>query len=162
MKRAREDRGQSVVEFTLMLPFLLLMLFSLVEMGYALYTQVTINNAASEAARYAAVANSYDAACSDDSIQGRARLASNGLMSVADCAAGVEVRYQQDSMGQVGRGAGVAVQISHQHETITPLPALLNFISGGVIASTWTVGSCSDSRLEAAPGGPTPAGADCS
>ncbi len=158
MKRVRDDRGQAVVEFTLMLPFLLLMLFAIVELGFALYTQVTINNAASEGARYAAVANNYDAGCAAGSIQSRTLATSNNLLDCAD----VEVRYQADGEGNVGRGAGVAVQITHTHQTITPLPGIFALLSGGVIDAEWTIGACSDSRLEAIPGGATPTGADCS
>lgn len=162
MKRIKNERGQTVVEFTLMLPFLLLFLFSIAELGYALYTQVTINNAASEAARFAAVANAYDANCSDGSIQGRARATSGDLIELADCGTDVQVTYQADGAGQIGRGAGVAVQISYEYETITPLPGIANFLSGGAIPTTWTIGACSDSRLEAIPSGSTPVGADCS
>jgi len=163
MKRIQDDRGQTVVEFTLMLPFILFGLFAIIEFGYAFYNQITINHAASEASRYAAVANSYDAACSGASIQGRARSTSNGLISAADCADPdvVDVRYQADGTGQVGRGAGVAVEIAYTYDSITPLPALANFLTGGLFPESWPITACSDSRLEAIPTGSTPTGADC-
>jgi Flp pilus assembly protein TadG len=48
-------RGQSLVEFSLMLPVLLLLLFGIVDGGRAIYALSTINNAAREAARVAIV-----------------------------------------------------------------------------------------------------------
>jgi hypothetical protein len=50
--RHRErSRGQSLVEFALILPVFLLLLFGLFDMGRAVYYWSTINNAAREAAR---------------------------------------------------------------------------------------------------------------
>src|SRR5690606_36088122 len=117
-----------------------------------------INNSASEAARSGAVLASYDSGCGAGSIQGRVREASSNLV---DCDE-IDVVYQADSSGRIGRGAGVAVRIEHEHQTITPLPALVSAFSWGAIDTTWTIGACSDSRLEGSPSGSTPAGADCS
>lgn len=47
------ERGQSLVEFTLLIPFLLVMLFGGIEVGRAVYVQNAITNAAYEGADYA-------------------------------------------------------------------------------------------------------------
>lgn len=53
---ARAERhGQSMVEFALVLPIFLLMLFGLVDMGRLVYANTTISQAAREAARVASV-----------------------------------------------------------------------------------------------------------
>jgi Flp pilus assembly protein TadG len=51
LRRRPSSRGQSLVEFALILPIFLLILFGLFDMGRAVYAWSTINNAAREAAR---------------------------------------------------------------------------------------------------------------
>jgi Flp pilus assembly protein TadG len=51
--RARDARGQSAVEFALILPVFLLMVFGILDLGRAVYAYSTLNNAAREAARLA-------------------------------------------------------------------------------------------------------------
>lgn len=66
---ARAERpGQSMVEFALVLPIFLLMLFGLVDMGRLVYANTTLSQAAREAARVASVqaywvGNTTDASC---------------------------------------------------------------------------------------------------
>ena len=52
---ARCDRGVSAVEFALILPLLMLFLFSIIAFASTLYVQVNMENAAREAVRYMAV-----------------------------------------------------------------------------------------------------------
>lgn len=59
-RRARpRTRGQSLVEFALILPIFLLIIFGLFDMGRAVYAWSTINNAAREAARQLIVDQTY-------------------------------------------------------------------------------------------------------
>jgi len=46
------ERGQSLVEFTLLIPFLIAMLFGGIEVGRAVYVQNALTNAAYEGADY--------------------------------------------------------------------------------------------------------------
>lgn len=159
MRRLRSERAQGVVEFTLMLPFVVLILFAIVEMAFALYTQIQVRNAASEAARYAAVAALPDGACAPGSIQDRAIDTSGALVECAE----VQITYQTPINGVYTRGSGVAVNITHDYDVVTPLPGIINFLTGGVFPSSWDIGGCSDARLESRPStqvGLT-AGADC-
>jgi Flp pilus assembly protein TadG len=48
-------RGQSLVEFALILPVLLLIMFGVVDLGRAFYISVVLSNVAREGARYAAL-----------------------------------------------------------------------------------------------------------
>lgn len=50
----RGERGQSLVEMTLAIPFLLILIWGIVEVGNALLTYVTVSNTAREGARFAA------------------------------------------------------------------------------------------------------------
>jgi Flp pilus assembly protein TadG len=51
----RNDKGQSMVEFALVLPILLLILLSIVEIGWLINAKITITSAAREGARVYAV-----------------------------------------------------------------------------------------------------------
>jgi Flp pilus assembly protein TadG len=53
--RRPDRRGQSLVEFGLILPIFLLMVFGIVDFGRAVFAYSTLNNAAREAARVAVV-----------------------------------------------------------------------------------------------------------
>ena len=48
----RKPRGQSLVEFALLLPFLLVLIISALEFGRLFYTKIVITNAAREGANY--------------------------------------------------------------------------------------------------------------
>jgi Flp pilus assembly protein TadG len=62
--RARAPRrGQAMVEFALVLPILVLIIFGLVDLGRAVYVNNSLAEAARDGARYGSVqARSYDAA----------------------------------------------------------------------------------------------------
>ena len=51
----RNSRGQSLVEFALVLPIFLLIFFGLIDVGRVVYLQNAFNEAAREAARYGSV-----------------------------------------------------------------------------------------------------------
>ncbi len=167
MNSARGDRGQAIVEFTFMLPFFLLMVFAIAEFGFALYTQIGVRNSAAEAARYGALANLPSAVagtCDASSIEERARNTSAQLVKCSE----ITVTYQNPNLasGMYLRGSGVAVHVAHTYNTITPLPTIISFISGGIFPTTWTLGACADSRLEGVPSNQTRVlahvGVDCS
>ena len=54
----KSERGASAVEFALILPFLLLIVFGIIEFGIILYDQAMLTNASREGARAAIVFNS--------------------------------------------------------------------------------------------------------
>lgn len=60
MSRRRGQRAQSLVEFSLVAPVLLLLLFGVVDFGRALYYYVTLQQAANEGARVAIRAPYFD------------------------------------------------------------------------------------------------------
>ena len=60
-RRGRRDRGQSLVEFALVLPVLAVILFAIVQFGFLFAGQVGLTNAVRDAARTAAVNQGADA-----------------------------------------------------------------------------------------------------
>src|SRR5687768_7515945 len=55
LRRPESRRGQAMVEFALIIPIFLLMIFGILDLGRAVYAYSTLNNAAREGARVAAV-----------------------------------------------------------------------------------------------------------
>jgi Flp pilus assembly protein TadG len=55
IKNSRKESGQTLVEFALVIPVLLLLIFGIIEGAIMYNTQITITNAAREGARKAAV-----------------------------------------------------------------------------------------------------------
>ena len=62
MLRKKSEVSQGAVEFALVLPVLLLILFGIMEMGHLVFIYVTVLNAAREAARYGSVSGTVNGA----------------------------------------------------------------------------------------------------
>jgi Flp pilus assembly protein TadG len=77
--RSHDERGAVAVEFALLLPLLVVILFAIFAIGIALVRTVSYVSAAREGARYAAVHCRPEAAvCTPDLIQARVTQAANG------------------------------------------------------------------------------------
>ena len=78
-RTSRNERGAAAVEFALLLPLLVVILFGIIEFGIALSRVIAYTSAAREGARYAAVHCAPDAIqCNDALIQARVAQAANG------------------------------------------------------------------------------------
>jgi Flp pilus assembly protein TadG len=81
--RAQRSRGQSLVELALIIPVLMLLLLAVLQIGFLLFTQVGLTNAAREAARNAAgipVTTGPDATTAATAYYGRLT-AANGFLA---------------------------------------------------------------------------------
>lgn len=77
--RCRSERGAVAVEFALLVPLLVVILFAIIAVGIALFRVVNYTSAAREGARYAAVHCRPEAtACTQALIAGRVTQAANG------------------------------------------------------------------------------------
>lgn len=74
------DRGAAAVEFALVVPILILVMIGIVNFGFVLAQQISLNNAARQAARYAVVDGRT---CADIKTEGRTAGETIG-MSVTD------------------------------------------------------------------------------
>ncbi len=61
----KSEKGQSTVEFALLLPIILLLLSGIINFGWIFGNQLLANNASREAARYTAI-HYYDSSTDDD------------------------------------------------------------------------------------------------
>lgn len=136
MRRLRDsDSGQSLVEFGMVLPFFLILLFALVDFGRAFYTWQIITNSAREGARVGAVAPT-----NTSSITAGARDAA-GALDDANLAVSIA------TPSGVAKGNPINVTASYNFQLVTPLNPLLNLIGGASLANP-TITSTASMRIE--------------
>ncbi len=133
-RRIREtDAGQALVEFALVLPVMLLMLFALVDFGRGFYSWLIVTNAAREGARVGATQKPLT------DIQQR----------ITDSAAGIDTSDLTITVTNVQgpRGQPIVVDLSYDFTFVTPIGNILNLMSGGTLNAP-TITSTASMRLE--------------
>ena len=144
----RGQRGQSLVEFAMVLPILTILIFGVIDFSLGLRSYISLTNATREGARYAAVGNTAGAFPTDcDGVTntntvGRVCVAMEGLN--LDNIDSLSVTYPDGE----APGNSVVVSAEYTHEFITPLAAMASFFSGGSFPETITLETSSDMRLE--------------
>jgi Flp pilus assembly protein TadG len=108
------DRGAAAVEFALLLPVLLLVVFGLVDLGRALNAQITLTQAAREGVRLAAL--------SESNVVSRTQAAATGL-------SGVTVTVTSCPSGS-GPTSDATVEVSYPFTFVTPVGALAKLFAG--------------------------------
>jgi hypothetical protein len=78
MRKRKHERGQSLLEFALLLPILLLILAGVLDLGRLYYAYVAVTDAAAEGAAYAAIHPN----ATYEEIEARATEASGGLIDL--------------------------------------------------------------------------------
>jgi hypothetical protein len=135
---ARDEKGQSAVEFALMLPVFLIVIAITVEFGVGLSNWISVTNATREGARYGAVG------ATTDEIKQAVIDKSTQLISGDLDASGIEVVYHDlDGDGSIERGESVEVCTTYNHQLIGLWGPLINALTDGI-----TFRSQSDMRLE--------------
>jgi len=124
-----------MVEFALLLPIFLVVIFIIVDFGVGISRWVILTNSTREGARLGAVG------ASTAEIQVKVATTSNSLLDEAD----VNVYYlDKDDNGDPGdRGDSVVVESDYEYGLITPLKAFL-----GLAWDSINFYSCTDMRLE--------------
>lgn len=111
----QHDGGAAAVEFALMLPLLLLLVFGIIDFGRALSAQVTITQAAREGARLTAL--------NQPNVTSRTRAAATGL-------SGVGVTVVSACPPGSGPTANADVTVSYTFTFITPIGAIATMFGG--------------------------------
>jgi len=127
--RSWRERGQALLEFALVVPIFLVLVFGIVDFGMGLKAWITITNSAREGARIGAVG----ASCDD--IKQRAVYTSADLLTLSDVSV-------QNCQGDPG--GSVVVSVAYDYEYITPLGSFVEGLSGGPLHME----ASSDMRLE--------------
>ncbi len=134
-----------MVEFALLLPIFLVVLFLIIDFGVGISRWVIVTNSTREGARIGAVG----ASTTDIGI--RVAATSNGLLDATD----VTVTYVGDGDSEVERGESVVVESNYEYGLITPLKAFLSLAFDSI-----TFNSCTDMRLELPVSGAVDSGGD--
>jgi Flp pilus assembly protein TadG len=114
-RRMKKEKGQSLVEFALLLPILLIILIGVIDLGRMYYAYVVITDAAAEGATYAAI-NPNDVT----EIENRARSV------CGDIAAGVQsVEVTCPTCPDTASGDIVTVSINYDYIVLTPFMDVL-------------------------------------
>jgi Flp pilus assembly protein TadG len=128
---ANSDRGAAAVEFALLLPLLLLLVFGIIDFGRAINAQITINQAAREGARVLALPGGTAQAAApapsgELAYQARALAAATGLSGVT-----ITDLPDTDSPAETGCPAGAGatgddavVQVTYKFKFVTPIGAI--------------------------------------
>ncbi|MBI2912688.1 MAG: pilus assembly protein [Chloroflexi bacterium] len=122
------------MEFALLLPIFLILLFAIVDFGLGLNAWITITNSAREGARTGAVG--ANAAAITQRVQDTSSALDMNKLTVT----------VTNAQGQPG--GSVVVVVDYQYDLITPLSALMQFVSGNTIGPTLNLSSTADMRLE--------------
>lgn len=142
LKQMRRQRGQSIVEWAIILPFLLLVLFSIVELAPIMNTFIKIEKAAQYGARTGAIHGATNAEVVQAvgyNLQGlvdTSNLKSAGMVDVPstdgfnkaasykEMANGYERTYIEVVPGDISNrinGGWVMVRITYRYPVVTPL-----------------------------------------
>ena len=133
IKRRNCRSGQSLVEFALMLPILLLILVVLFDLGRAVYYYSVIHNAAREGARYGIILNDEETACTTPDTAGieaavHQRAIGLKVDDITVASACVNIYDANDVL----ISSKIRVDVSYTFEPVTPLASM--FISEGTIS----------------------------
>jgi len=122
----RRDRGAAAVEFALVLPLLLLIVFGIIDFGRALNAQITLTQAAREGVRLAALGYS------DAVVDARAQAAAPQL-------SGVAVTVAASCLPGAGPAADAQVNVTYSFSFVTPVGAMAGLFGGSGLGGPITL-----------------------
>jgi Flp pilus assembly protein TadG len=126
-RRGRRTRGQSLVEFALILPLFLLLLAGMIDFGLGLYSYMTIINAARDGARLGSTACAAATPACSAAISSRVTAGAGGLSvavtptcKTSATATPPNATVSCDS-GSAKGGGSVTVTVQYTYQMIWPL-----------------------------------------
>jgi len=135
MQRAVKSRGQDLVEYALVVPFLLMALLMLFDLGRATYAYSVLFNAAREGGRYASV--NAKTANKTTLVENYIRTRVPGLEP-----ADVSINIQWAGIGGADNPDRVTITLSYPFDIITP------FIGGIIGVDPWIMDTTATMNLE--------------
>ncbi len=110
----KPTRGQGLVEFALVLPLLVLIIFGVLDLGRAFYSLIAITNAAREGARYGA----YHADDMTGVITATRREAIGSGIDLSSSPINVTCPDYIDPVGMCDRGEPITVSVRYDFELV--------------------------------------------
>ncbi|WP_098461672.1 TadE/TadG family type IV pilus assembly protein [Propionicimonas paludicola] len=136
------ERGAAAVEFALVLPVLIVMIFGMVDMGMAINAQAIVGNAAREGARAASFSGADTTATNNAISRASASLIGTAPTTNITCQTMVSGTPTAIACSSVSPGDSVQVKVSYTYKWITP--GVLGLPGQSVIVAT------SQMRIESA------------
>ncbi len=135
VRPARTQRGAAAVEFGLIAPLLLLLVFGIADFGYMLLKSHLVNNVARDAVRAASLSGSYadvDAVVDDELADAGITGASVTTSITCSSPDGTTCTGSQASFdANAQSGSAVSVSIAYTHQWITPFGSLCSVVADG-------------------------------
>lgn len=119
------DRGSAAVEFILVLPVLLLILFAIVDLGRMLHAKIELAEAAREGVRAAALVDVDEGARTINDV-------------VGGMAAAMDRPYRINGCAGASPGEDATVTLTYHFEFVTPLAAIAGIGGRGGVTLTQT------------------------
>ncbi|MEO8457789.1 MAG: TadE/TadG family type IV pilus assembly protein [Chloroflexota bacterium] len=133
-KNEKRELGQALVEFALIIPLFLLLVFAIVDFGMGFYSWITVTNAAREGARVGAVG--ADSATIQQRVRDTAGSLNNSNLTIT-------VTNAQGNSGEE-----VSVGVVYKYTMITPLSTVIKLFAGGNVGPQINFSATSKMRLE--------------
>jgi Flp pilus assembly protein TadG len=127
-KRRNTDRGQAVVEFAVILPVLLLILFAILQFGVVFNNYIQVTAAAREGARKAAVSRSLGTSSAETAATTAAKNAAPGLNQ-----SNITVSFPGSPT--FAQGSDVSVQVTYPYS----ISIIGLVVASGNLSSTTTM-----------------------
>jgi Flp pilus assembly protein TadG len=142
-RREKDEKGQALVEFALLVPIFLILMFAIVDFGMGFYSLITVTNSAREGARLGAVRATTDDI--RDRVYDTADLINEGdKMTVTVGCGPSSDPPPTGSCPSQQQGDSVVVRVEYDYDLITPLASLV----GDIIGPMLTLTSTAEMRLE--------------
>lgn len=127
-KRRNTDQGQAVVEFAVILPVLLLILFAILQFGVVFNNYIQVTAAAREGARKAAVSRSLGTSSAENAATTAAKNAAPGLNQ-----SNITVSFPNSPT--FSQGSDVSVQVTYPYS----ISIIGLVVASGNLSSTTTM-----------------------
>jgi Flp pilus assembly protein TadG len=128
-RSAHNDRGAAAVEFALVLPILLVLVFGIIDFGRLYFTQITLTDAAREGVRVLALEGASGSGYT------AAQAATDAQTRVLDAVTGVDGTVTVGT-GTCTTGEPVTVTATTDFSFITPLPDLAGLLGITTVTGT--------------------------
>ncbi len=146
LRTNKRERGQSLVEFALVLPVVLLLTFGLIEFGRVINAEITAGHCANELARYGIVQTGTDAQI-EAAIVAYAGSDANPVCPTFDLDEEGELAVEVNVAYPAGEATGRAIIVSLTYPVEIVVPILREFFPGnGGICAAGTY--CANGRAE--------------
>ncbi|MFN2197641.1 MAG: TadE family protein [Anaerolineales bacterium] len=114
------EQGQSLVEFAISLVILVILVSGIVDLGRALFTLITLNDAAKEGATYGSICPTDVEGIFTRLIESASDPVSLSNLTTEDISVCVSVPGSEDCGANVQVGNEITVFVNHLHEISTP------------------------------------------